>query len=296
VLTAIDHVMIGVPDLPKAMDAFARIGFDVHHGGVHAGEGTHNAIAFLESDYLELLGVRDADEYRRGAAPPGRPRAGLPEFLARGGGFRAVVVQSDDLDADVASMRARGVDVGDPADGRRRTPAGQELTWRMAVLGPRHSAPVLFIQHLTPLPERRRQIPRAGDHPNGALRLDRVYIAVTDVASAAETYGRVLGIPTPAIQRGAVIKADMAVFDLGRTGLTVAQPVEAGPAAEALARQGPGLFQALYRTRSMDVAARWMAEHGVPPPARGVRNTGEQAMLVGPAHACGAYIGFVGPA
>ena len=31
-------------------------------------------------------------------------------------------------------------------------------------------------------------------------------------------------------------------------------------------------------------------------PARGVRNTGEQAMLVGPAEACGAYIGFVGPA
>jgi len=27
-----------------------------------------------------------------------------------------------------------------------------------------------------------------------------------------------------------------------------------------------------------------------------VRNTGERAMLVGPAQACGAYIGFVGPA
>ena len=29
--------------------------------------------------------------------------------------------------------------------------------------------------------------------------------------------------------------------------------------------------------------------------ARGVRNTGEQAMLVTPGDACGAYIGFVGP-
>ena len=88
----------------------------------------------------------------------------------------------------------------------------------------------------------------------------------------------------------------MAVFDLGPTGLTVAQPVEPGPAAEALARRGPGPFQALYRTSSMDGAARWMADHGVPPPARGIRNTGEQAMLVLPADACGAYIGFVGPA
>ena len=52
----------------------------------------------------------------------------------------------------------------------------------------------------------------------------------------------------------------------------------------------------MYRTSSMDGAARWMADHGVPPPARGVRNTGEQAMLVSPEHACGTYIGFVGPA
>ena len=39
-----------------------------------------------------------------------------------------------------------------------------------------------------------------------------------------------------------------------------------------------------------------IAFHGVPPPARGIRNTGEQAMLVRPDDACGAYIGFVGPA
>jgi len=93
-----------------------------------------------------------------------------------------------------------------------------------------------------------------------------------------------------------VIKADMAVFDLGPTGLTIAQPAEPGPAAEALARRGPGPFQALYRTSGMDAAARFMESRGVPPPARGVRNTGEHAMLVLPEHACGAYIGFVGPA
>jgi hypothetical protein len=43
----------------------------------------------------------------------------------------------------------------------------------------------------------------------------------------------------------------------------------------------------------MDAAAGCMADHGVPPPARDIRNTGEQAMLVPPADAYGAYIGFV---
>jgi len=205
-------------------------------------------------------------------------------------------VQSDDLVADVAQMRLCGVDVSDPSDGGRQTPTGQELRWKVATLGPRHRLPIFFIEHLTPLHERRQQVAQAGTHPNGVLRVDRVYIAVPDVAATAEIYSRVLGIPMPKVQRGAVIKADMAVFDLGPTGLTVAQPAEPGPAAEALARRGPGPFQVLYRTRSMDAAARWMADHGVPPPARGIRNTGEQAMLVRPDDACGAYIGFVGPA
>lgn len=230
-LTRIDHVMICVPDLQRGIDAYTRIGFHIYPGGAHTGRATHNAIAFHQEDYLELLSLR---KDRPAAAPdPGSSDAWLAEFLARGGGFRYIAVQSDDL---------------------------------------------------------------AGDHPNEVLHTDRVYIVVPDVAVAAETYGRVLGLPVPKIQRGTVIKADMAVFDLGPTGLTVAQPVEAGPAAEALARTGPGPFQVLYRTGSMDAAARWMASHGVPPPARGVRNTGEQVMLVGPEHACGAYIGFVGSA
>lgn len=293
-LTGIDHVVIAVPDLERAVETYARLGFNVHPGGSHPGMGTHNALALFEADYLELLAVRDPAEYRAAAIPRHSPLAGLHELAARGGGFRAIAIASDDLAADVAAMRRRGVDVGDVVAGARRTPAGQELRWELAVLGPRDPLPVFFIQHLTSLAERQRQVPGATDHPNGVRRAERVYVAVENVAGAARHYSRVLGTPEPKVEHGTVIKADMAVFALGRAGLTVAQPAAPGPAAEALARQGPGPFQVLYRTGGMDAAARWMEEHGVPPPARGVRNTGEQAMLVGPEHACGAYIGFVG--
>ena len=288
-LTRIDHVMMCVPELAMAVDAYTRIGFDVQPGGEHTGKGTHNAIAFTEDDYLELLSIHNRDEYVASS-----PAGGLLAFLERGGGFRYVAVQSDDLAADVAAMRARGIDVSDAIPGERRTPGGVTLRWKAATLGAANPLPIFFIEHITPLVERRG--PAAGRHPNGALRVDRVYIAVADVGEAAQTYSRVLGMPAPRIQRGAVIKADMAVFDLGPTGLTVAEPKEPGPAAEALVSRGPGPFQALYRTRSMDAAATWMTDHGLPPPARGIRNTGEQAMLVTPEHACGAYIGFVGPA
>ena len=291
-LTRIDHVMICVPSLEQGIDVYTRLGFNIYPGGVHPGRGTHNAIAFHEEDYLELLSLHDQDP----ASVPGNRDAGLVDFLARGGGFRYVAVQSDDLAADVAAMRARGVDVGEIRDGGRRTLEGQELRWRAAFLGPRDALPIFFIQHLTPLAERKAQAVKLGSHPNAVLRVERAYVAVPDVAAAARTYARVLGLPVPAIHRGAVIKADMAVFDLGPTGLTVAQPAEPGPAAEALARRGPGPFQVLHRTKSLDAVARVLAANGVPSPARGVRNTGEQAILVAPADACGAYIGFVGPA
>jgi len=285
--TRIDHVMIAVPELDRGVETYRRLGFSVQAGGEHPGMGTHNAIAFNDEDYLELIAIRDRGDYARRA-----PWTGLAELVERGGGLCYLILQSDDLAADVAAMRARGVDVGEMAEGNRRTPSGGERRWKLAVLGPRNALPVFFIQHITPLAERR---PADAGHPNGVYRTERAYIAVADLAAAVDTYSRVLGMAKPPIERGTVIMAEMAVFQLGPSGLTLAHPYGPGACADALSRRGPGPFQVLYRTKSMDAAARWLSDHGVPPPARGTRNTGEQAMLVPPEHACGAYIGFVGP-
>ncbi|MBI4195860.1 MAG: VOC family protein [Betaproteobacteria bacterium] len=293
--TRIDHVMICVPDLQQAIDQYRKLGFNIYPGGVHTGRGTHNAIAFNQDDYIELLAIRDQAGQKAAAGRPGSWGAGLAKFIAAGGGIRYIVLQSDDLVADVSAMRSRGVDVGDAIEGSRLSPAGQELRWKLAVLGPGNPLPIFFIQHLTPMAERREQVPGAGEHPNGVYALERAYMVTEDAEAAAATYAKVLGMPQPPLQRGTVIMSNMAVFQLGPMGLGIVQPYAPGPAADALQRRGPGPFQALYRTTGMGAAARWMQEHGMPPLARGVRNTGEHAMLATPAEACGAYIGFVGP-
>lgn len=293
--TRIDHVMICVPDLAQGIDQYRKMGFNIHPGGVHPGKGTHNAIAFNQDDYIELLAIHDQAEYQAAGSAPSNPFGGLGSFIAAGCGIRYIVLQSDDLAQDVAAMRSRGIDVSDAMDGARRTPAGLELRWKLAVLGAANPLPIFFIEHLTPVEERRRQVPGAGKHPNGVYTLERTYIVTANVESAAATYANVLGLPQPPITKGTVIMSNMAVFQIGAMGLGIVQPYASGPAADALERRGPGPFQALYRTTSMGAAARWMQEHGMPPLARGVRNTGEHAMLATPAEACGAYIGFVGP-
>jgi len=292
--TRIDHVMICVPDLTQGITQYHKMGFNVFAGGAHPGKGTHNAIALNADDYLELLAIHDPAEYAV-SGKPGTWNTGLTDFIAAGGGIRYVVVQSDDLAVDVSAMRSRGVDVSDVVDGSRRTPAGLELRWKAATLGPQNPLPIFFIQHLTTMEERRKQAPVAGSHPNGVYKLERAYIVTHDAESAAATYANVLGMPKPKLHKGTVVMSDMAIFEIGPTGLGVVQPYAPGPAADALARRGPGPFQALYRTTSMSAAARWMQEHGLSPPARGVRSNGEHAMLMTPFDTFGAYIGFVGP-
>src|SRR2546421_736242 len=173
-------------------------------------------------------------------------------------GLRSIALASDDLAADSAAVHAR------------------------------HG--IAYLTLVAP------NVQPASRHPNGVQRIERVYIAVKDVAAAAAHYTRVLGVPAPKMERGTVINADMAIFQLGATALGLAQPAGPGVCADALERSRPGPLQILYRTSSMDACAKWIADHGLPPPARGIRNTGEGAMLVMPEHACGVYIGFVGPA
>ena len=292
--TRIDHLMICVPDLARGTDTYRRLGFNVQPGGTHPGKGTHNAIMMNDEDYLELLAIHDPAEDRAAEAQAGRFRRERAEFIAAGGGIRYVILQSDDLAADVAGMRARGVDVSDVLDGQRQQ-GGQNFQWKWAMLGPDNPLPLFFIQHLTPITERRRHTPGTGAHPNGVRFLERTYIVVENLAAAVALYSKVLGIAEPRMYKGTVIMSHMAVFQYGSAGLTIAHPYAPGPAAEALERRGPGPFQALFRTTSMGAAARWMEQHGVPTPAIGTRDTGEKAMLVPPGEACGAYIGFVGP-
>jgi hypothetical protein len=118
----IDHVMLGINDLERGMDAFEQLtGVRPAYGGKHPG-GTHNALVSLgEGPYLEIIAVQ------RGVAPPGE-YAGLEQLHKLTPIGWAVSAK------DSAELRNRltsaGMAVTEPTAGSRTTPAGTTLSWQ----------------------------------------------------------------------------------------------------------------------------------------------------------------------
>jgi hypothetical protein len=122
----IDHLVYAVPSLPAAIaDIEERFGVRAQAGGKHIGLGTHNALLALgPRTYLEII-----------APDPDQPEPSMPRSFGVDGvtGARLAgwALACDDIDAAVAAARSHGYDPGDVIDGRRVSPTGTALRWRM---------------------------------------------------------------------------------------------------------------------------------------------------------------------
>jgi catechol 2,3-dioxygenase-like lactoylglutathione lyase family enzyme len=120
----IDHVVFAVPDLDAAADRFRRDhGLDSALGGRHPGWGTANRIVPLGHEYIELIAVED-----EAVAAGTRFGQAVLERAQGGGGWLAISVSTDDLDALAGRL---GLEV---TAGARKRPDGTELRWRSAGL------------------------------------------------------------------------------------------------------------------------------------------------------------------
>lgn len=118
----IDHVGYAVADLDEAARRWRReFGLDSAPGGRHASWGTANRIVPLGDQYVELIGIADADEAR--GSWFGRS---MLERMSAGDGWFLVVVATDDLDAEASRL---GLET---SEGSRTRPDGTRLGWRSA--------------------------------------------------------------------------------------------------------------------------------------------------------------------
>lgn len=183
----IDHVVIAVRDLEEAATDYRTVGFNVIPGGQHADGLTHNAlIVFQDGTYLELLAPTPLAQITAN-----RSEEGFLPLLRQGEGLATFALQSDDLAADRAAMLARGLVAGiTPVAGRVR-PDGIELRWQTALLVDGWQP--FFIQDVTPRSLRVPDQKEIRTHPNTALGMARIKVAVRNLTAAAERYGQICG-------------------------------------------------------------------------------------------------------
>src|SRR5438094_9733425 len=107
-LTAIDHIIIGVLNLDKAATQFSQqLALALSGGGIHPAGGTANRIIVIGDTYLELITVRNPEE----------AQSSMLERLAKGDGYLNFVLASDDIEADTAAIARRGISVIGPKPG-----------------------------------------------------------------------------------------------------------------------------------------------------------------------------------
>ena len=248
----LDHIVIAVADLPTAIQDFSTLGFQVLPGGEHPGRTSHNAlVVFEDGAYLELIAWRAPAEQERW----------YRTLRAQGEGLVDFALLPNDTAQALAQARARGLDtLTGPLDGGRLRPDGERLQWQTA----RHATPDLpfLCGDITP---RALRVPE-GDvriHPNGAVGVAQVTVAVRDLPTTLVRYQALMGgegNPTPlVVAAGGVL---IARVRLCTTELLLQSPDPgAAPASDAAC-----LLQARLDSRGEGPCAMVLRYGGAVPP------------------------------
>jgi hypothetical protein len=190
VIRGLDHVVLVVLDLARAVADHRERGFTVTPGGEHAGGLTHNALVGLQDgSYLELIAFHDL--------AAARGKHSWAPVAERGGGWADFALASNELLQDVAALS--DLVTRPPEDGGRTRPDGVAIAWRVARLQP----PLPFlIQDLT---ARELRVPSgdAAKHANGTTGVSSIVIGATDPTRVTERYAllRARGAPQIEIRR-----------------------------------------------------------------------------------------------
>ena len=235
-ITGIDHIVIAVPSLERAIETYRNLGFSVVEGGRHP-YGSYNAlVGFADGSYIEVLSFYEDS--------PAHPWWAL--LQERGGGLVDFCMATDDIRGDLDALRAQGVDCGDLTEGGRARPDGYQVRWLNNKVGGGWQGLIPFlIEDLTPRDER---LPTVRAHANGVSGINTIALATDDVGPPAAVMAALLGIedqPVVAPFAG----ASGLRFDLGGQALDYLAPSSAeGLLAAHLAGNRPVPYAVSFKT------------------------------------------------
>lgn len=259
---ALDHIVIAVADLDRAMADYRALGFQVLPGGQHPGRTSHNAlVVFADGAYLELIAWR----------APAPEERWYRTLSAHGEGLVDYALLPPDTAEALAQAQARGLHtLTGPLDGGRLRPDGAQLRWQTA----RHATPdVPFLcGDLTP---RALRVPEGSvrQHPNGAQGVAEVTVAVHNLDATLARYRALLGAQADGAAATIEESIHSARIPLGGVTLVLQSPAPnatgESPAAQALRErlstrgEGPCAFTLRSDQHALPTTPNLSATHGV---------------------------------
>jgi catechol 2,3-dioxygenase-like lactoylglutathione lyase family enzyme len=232
---SLDHAVIAVRDLDRAVSGYEKLGFTALRGGEHPRRGSVNAlIVFQDGTYFELI-----------AFPKPVPGFRWWEALQKAGpGFADFALLPANMERDLEEAKARGFQSGPIEPGGRVTPEGKRAEWQTA--RPETSDLPFLCGDISPRPLRVPEGPARG-HANGALGIAKIVIAVADLARSSQRYEALL--PQSAVRGG---NGSAARFLCKPGMIELREPKRGSPEATELAahldRRGEGPFAISLRS------------------------------------------------
>ncbi len=273
IVTGIDHVIVAVRDLDRAVATYRRLGFTPTDRGHHPQLGTCNTLFMFGTDYFELVGVER----------PGPDNQRWQDVLADREGLAGIALATNDAEGAMAALRAQGLNPPPVSYFARPVVVNEreaEARFAAAYVPPAitPAAPMFFCQHFTRDLVWRTEWQR---HPNGVTAVVEVMALAADPAATARAYAPLVGADQ--IERAAV--------RIGRhtLRLATADAITAwgGGVAPAPAHAMPRLAGVALRVASLAATALHLQASAIPYALTG------DALVVGPDSACGAIIKFV---
>ncbi|WP_137126865.1 VOC family protein [Roseomonas sp. HF4] len=288
---ALDHLGVAARDLAPMAAAYERLGFALSPIAQQSGRrrpdlpvepwGSGNRCAFLKHGYIELIAILDPALYDNT----------LNAFLARYRGMHILALAIEDPEANLARMRAAGIDIPGIAWLERPVEAGGPIAKfaRLPFPDPPEGR-VQLIRHLTP---ELVWNPKWMDHANKAVALEEAILSAREPAETAARLSRLSGLPVEPDPAGGFLlrlpgaagaagpfapAMETRVRVLAEAALPTVLPGVTAPAS-------PFMAGMVIRTEDGTAAARGVLA-GIP------TVEAPQGIMVPPAYAAGAAVVF----
>jgi len=246
------------------MANLAAVGLKCEYGGAHTNHATEMALtSFPDGSYLELIAIQANADPNAVAAHVWAKR------MENNAGPCAWAVRSADIaPAELARLKAAGIEVSEVTSGGRARPDGERLEWKTARIGPEPNGTFFpfLISDITP--RRERAFPSGNPTTKDFSGISRVVIAVHDLNASTDRFRRAYGLPPPLKRVDREFGAHLAMF--GSTPVVLAAPLTPeswlvsrldqfgeGPCAFILHARKPGRYNVATKTRWIGIDISW---------------------------------------